>query len=195
MGKNYEEFLRNFSKLWSHKNFLFWGTNSGEFLENFQEISYRKWILRNSSEILQRKWPRLENLGKFLAFVTCDTQKDKEGINKISGQHSKIAKVKNSVTLRPRQGAWVHLIEGSWQNVENDFIFPVLFNTIVEKNLFASKFSPRAGVSRSHAIFMINHNNNIFVQLKRGESLGKLISLLGRAEPRLDRTRGGGVRE
>ena len=85
------------------------------------------------------------------------------------------------------------MIEGSWQNVENDFIFPVLFNTIVEKNLFASKFSPWAGVSHSHAIFMINHNNNIFVQLKRGESLGKLISLLGRAEPRLDRTRGGGV--
>ena len=52
-----------------------------------------------------------------------------------------------------------------------------MFNTIVEKNLFASKFSPRAGVLRSPATYMINHNNNIFVQVKKGESVGKLISL------------------
>ena len=30
---------------------------------------------------------------------------------------------------------------------------------------------------RSPAIYMINHNNDIFVQVKRGESLGKLIDL------------------
>ena len=30
---------------------------------------------------------------------------------------------------------------------------------------------------RSPAIYMINHNNNIFVQVKKGESLGKLINL------------------
>ena len=46
------------------------GTNSGEFFENFRGISYRKGFSRNSSEILQKKSPRLENLGKLLTFVT-----------------------------------------------------------------------------------------------------------------------------
>ena len=45
---------------------LILGINSGEFLENFQGISYMKWFSRNSSEILQRKSPRLENLGKYI---------------------------------------------------------------------------------------------------------------------------------
>ena len=74
MGKNSREFLRNFTKL-SLKTVipqksLILGTNSEEFLENFWGISYRKWFSRNSSEILQRKSPGLENLGKFLTFVT-----------------------------------------------------------------------------------------------------------------------------
>ena len=38
----------------------------------------------------------------------------------------------------------------------------------------ASKFSPQAGASRSCAIYIIN---DIFVQVKRGESLGRIISL------------------
>ncbi len=80
----------------------------------------------------------------------------KEGINTISGQKSKIAKVKKSVTLHPGQGTWVYLEENQGQVNGDDFIFPILFNTIVEKNLFASKFSPRAGVLRSPAIYMIN---------------------------------------
>ena len=67
-------------------------------------------------------------------------------INTISGQKSRIAKVKNSVTLHPGQGAWGYLEENQGQVNGDDFIFPILFNTIVEKNLFASKFSPRAGV-------------------------------------------------
>ena len=69
-------------------------------------------------------------------------QKVQEGINTISGQTSKIAKLKSSVTLHPEQGAWVYLVEEPWQVNGNDFIFPILFNTIIEKNLFASKFSP-----------------------------------------------------
>ena len=43
----------------------------------------------------------------------------------------------------------------------------------MEKCLFASKFSPWAGVSHSPAIFIINHSNDIFVQLKRGLKPGK----------------------
>ena len=107
------------------------------------------------------------------------SQKVKEGNNTISGKNSKIAKVKNSVTL---QGAWVHLVEEPWQISWNDFMFPILFNTIVEKNFFASKFSPRVGVSCLPAIYIITHNNDIFVQMKRGESLGKLVSLMVRSE-------------
>ena len=123
------------------------------------------------------------------------SNKVKEGINTISGQKSRIAKVKNSVTLYPGQGTWVYLEENQGQVNGDDFIFPILFNTIVEKNLFASKFSPRAGVLRSPAIYMINHNNDIFVQVKKGESLGKLISLSVRYESRQTSIREGGVRE
>ena len=103
--------------------------------------------------------------------------------------------MKNSVTLHPRQGAWVHLVEESWQNEGNDFMVPILFNTIVEKNLFASKFSPRAGVSCSPAIYIIYHNNDIFVQMKRGESLGKLVSLMARNKNGRVSTREGGAWE
>ena len=77
----------------------------------------------------------------------------------------------------------------------DDFIFPILFNTIVEKNLFASKFSPRAGVLRSPAIYMINHNNDIFVQVKKGESVGKLISLPVKYESKQPITEEGGAAE
>ena len=121
--------------------------------------------------------------------------KVKEGINTISGQKSRIAKVKNSVTLHPGQGAWVYLAEEPEQIDGDNFIFPILFNTIVEKNLFASKFSPRAGMLRSPAIYMINHNNDIFVQVKKGESMGKLISLMVKNENKQINTRVGGVQE
>ena len=119
----------------------------------------------------------------------------REGINTFSGQKSRIAKVKKSVTLHPGQGAWVYLEENQGQGNGEDFIFPILFNTIVEKNLFASKFSPRAGVLCSPAIYIINHNNDIFVQVKKGESVGKLISLSVKYESRQTSTREGGVRE
>ena len=60
--------------------------------------------------------------------------------------------------------------------------FPILFNTVVEKNIFASKFSPGAGGLRLPAIYMINHNKDIFVQMKKGESAGKLVSLMAKYE-------------
>ena len=103
--------------------------------------------------------------------------------------------MKNSVTLHPGQGAWVYLVEEPWQVSGNDFIFPILFNTIVEKNLFAAKFSPRAGVLCSPAIYMINHNNDIFVQMKRGESMGKLFSLMVKYESKQLVTRRVGAKE
>ena len=144
---------------------------------------------RNEQEAEESSWSDTDDEAEK------SSRKDKEGINTISGQNSKIAKVKNSVTLHPGQGAWVHLIEESWQNSGNDFMFPILFNTIVEKNLFPSKFSPRAGVSRSPVIYLINHNNDIFVQMKRGESLGKLVRLMVRNENGRVPTREGGAKE
>ena len=51
------------------------------------------------------------------------SNKVKEGINTISSQKSKIAKVKNSVPLNPGQGAWLYLVEEPWQVSGNDFIF------------------------------------------------------------------------
>ena len=76
MGKNSKEFFRNFLKVSLEtvipQTSLILGTNSGEFLENFRGISYMKWFSRTSSKILQRKSPRLENLGKFPTFVTWD---------------------------------------------------------------------------------------------------------------------------
>ena len=103
--------------------------------------------------------------------------------------------MRNSVTLHPGQGAWVYLVEEPWQVSGNDFIFSILFNTIVEKNLFDAKFSPRAGVLHSPAIYMINHNNDIFVQMKRGEIVGKLVSLMVKYESKQPVTRGVGAKE
>ena len=103
--------------------------------------------------------------------------------------------MKNAVTLHPGEGAWVYLVEDPWQVSGNDFIFPILFNTVVEKNIFASKFSLRAGVLRSPAIYMINHNNDIFVQMKKGESVGKLVNLTVKQESKQPAIKGGGAKE
>ena len=81
------------------------------------------------------------------------------------------------------------------------FSKPKLSEREVEWNLqgnygyFASKFSPRAGVLRSPAIYMINHNNDIFVQVKKGESVGKLINLMVRSESSQPVNTREGVRE
>jgi len=69
-----QEFLEKYSGE-ILRNFV--GKNSEEFLRNFLKrslktvIPHKSLILgTNSSEILQRKSPRLENLGKFLTFAS-----------------------------------------------------------------------------------------------------------------------------
>jgi len=42
---------------------------------------------------------------------------------------------------------------------------------------------------------MINHNNDIFVQMKKGESVGKLVSLVVKYESKQPAIRGGGAKE
>ena len=68
---------------------------------------------------------------------------------------------------------------------------PMLLNTVVERNLRESKFSPRAGNKKSPAIYMVNLNN-FLVQLKRGETLGTLVRLRASQEDEQD---GGGAQE
>ena len=85
------------------------------------------------------------------------------------GQNLRIAKAKNTVILQPRQGRWIPLSCNFDHRKNNEFLFPVLFNTLIERNLIASKISPQAEASRSCAIYIIN-NNDIFVQVKRGDA-------------------------
>ena len=121
-----------------------------------------------------------------------DTEDEKEcgGVNVILGQNLRIAKAKDSVVLQPRQGRWISLSCNFDHRKNNEFLFPVLFNTLIEHNLMASKISPQAGASHSCAIYIIN-NNDIFVQVKRGESLGWIISLEVQGEPGTRQGEGG----
>ena len=48
---------------------------------------------------------------------------------------------------------------------------------------------------RSPAIFLINHNNDIFVQVKKGERVGKLINLSVKYESKQPITEEGGAAE
>ena len=58
----------------------------------------------------------------------------------------------------------------------NDFLYPVVFNSIIAHNPIISKFSPQAGATCSPAIYMFN-NNDVFVQVRKGDCVARLISL------------------
>ena len=81
---------------------------------------------RNEKEAEESSWSDTEDEAEK------SSQKDKKGINTISGQ-LKNCKSEKFCETHPRQGAWVHLVEGSWLNSKNDFLFPILFNTILKK--------------------------------------------------------------
>ena len=98
------------------------------------------------------------------------------GVNFIGEDNFLVAKVKNTVKLQPSQGKWIPLSYNLSQRNDNDFLYPVLFNTIIERNLVVSKFSPKAGVQCSTAMYIIN-NNDIFVQVRKGESPGRIVQL------------------
>jgi len=104
--------------------------------------------------------------------------KERGGINAIKGKMSMLAKAKDTVRLAAGEGKWIPIVCEIDHRKQNDYFVPVLLNTVIERNLLASKFSPQAGISRTPAIYVINsNNNNIFVQVKRGETLGKLLRL------------------
>ena len=85
--------------------------------------------IKNSSGIRNSTRTRYEVAGGGSYVQEADersSQTVKEGINTISGQNSKIAKLQNSIILHPGQGAWVYLFEEPWQVSGNDLIFPNL---------------------------------------------------------------------
>ena len=90
-------------------------------------------------------------------------------------------KTSEASNFKPQEGKWVYLNYDSQMCCPGEYLQPMLLNTIVERNLRESKFSPRAGDKRSPAIYIIN-TNDFFVQLKRGETLGTLVRLRANQE-------------
>ena len=87
-----------------------------------------------------------------------------------------VAKVKNTLTLQPGAGEWIPVNCKLNNKYNNDFLYPAVFNSIINRNLMISKFSPQAGATRSPAIYVYN-SNNFFVQTRKGDSVARLISL------------------
>ena len=82
--------------------------------------------------------------------------------------------------VRSKEGKWAYVSYGS-QMSQYEYIQPMLLNTIVERNLYESKFSLRAGNKKVPVIYIIN-TNDFFVQLKRGETLGMVVRLRANQE-------------
>ena len=86
-----------------------------------------------------------------------------------------------SCEIKPRKGKWIYVSYDSEKCQPGEYLQPMLLNTIVERNLYESKFSPRAGNKKIPVIYMIN-SNDYFVQLRRGETLGTLVRLRANEE-------------
>ena len=79
--------------------------------------------------------------------------------------------------IQLRQGKWIPVsVRNLNRKRNNDFLIPVLLNTIIEQNLVVYNFSPKAGGLHSSSMYMIN-NNDIFMQVRKGETLVRLVSL------------------
>ena len=88
-----------------------------------------------------------------------------------------VATVKNTVTLQPRMGEWIPIDCNLNNKNNNDFLYPVVFNSIIERNLMLFKFSTQAGALRSPAIYIFNNTNDVFVQFRMGDSVAGLVNL------------------
>ena len=96
-----------------------------------------------------------------------------------------VMKTSEACDFKPQEGKWVYVNYGSQMCRPGEYLQPMLLNTVVERNLRESKFSPRAGDKKSPAIYMVNLNNSL-VQLKRGETLGTLVQLRASQEDEQD---------
>ena len=94
-------------------------------------------------------------------------------------------KINEACVFKPQEGKWVYIDYNPQLCKTGEYLQPMLFNTIVERNLRESKFSPRAGDKRSPAIYIIN-TNDFVVQLRRGETLGTLVRLASAEEAEQD---------
>ena len=111
------------------------------------------------------------------------------GIHVIGKRKVLIAKVRKTVVIQPRQGKWIPVSVDNLNRKNNtDFFISLLLNTIIERNLIVSKFSPppQAGALLSPSMYMIN-NNDIFMQVIKGETLAMLGSLEARGGERARR--------
>ena len=90
-----------------------------------------------------------------------------------------VATVKNTVTLKPRMGDWITIDCNLNNKNNNDFLYPVVFNSIIKRNLMLSKFSTQAGALRSPAIYIFNNtnSNDVFVQFRKGDTIAGLVNL------------------
>ena len=71
------------------------------------------------------------------------------------------------------------------------FLYPVVFNSIIEFNLMISKFSLQAGALRSTVIYNFN-DNDVFVQFRKGDGVTWLVNLeIGGRGPAEDSRAGG----
>ena len=96
-----------------------------------------------------------------------------------------VMRTSEACNFKPQEGKWVYVSYSSQMCRPGEYLQPMLLNTIVERNLRESKFSPRAGNRKSPAIYMVNLNNFLF-QLKRGETLGTLVRLRASQEDKQD---------
>ena len=94
-------------------------------------------------------------------------------------------KTSEACDFKPQEGKWVYVNYGPQMCRPGEYLQPMLLNTVVERNLRESKFSPRAGDKKSPAIYIIN-TNDFFVQLRRGETLGTLVRLRASLEDEQD---------
>ena len=83
-------------------------------------------------------------------------------------------KISEACEILPQEGKWVYVDCCSQMYQPGEYLQPMLLNTIEERNLRETKFSPRAGNKKSPAIYIIN-TNDFFVQLQIGETLGTLV--------------------
>ena len=66
-------------------------------------------------------------------------------------------KVSEMCEIKPQEGKCVHVDYGSQMSQPGEYLQPMLLNTIVERNLRESKFSPRAGNKKNSSNIYYKH--------------------------------------
>ena len=75
------------------------------------------------------------------------------------GKKKYILKVSETCEIKSKEGKWVYVDDGLQMNQPGEYLQPMLLNTVVERNLYESQFSPRAGNKKMPVIYIINTND------------------------------------